>query len=62
MKETRLTVEEWHFDRSELRDMIARLHFSMGANIFYDNADELLIELQEVRDRIRDSNQSKEET
>jgi len=33
------------------------LHFSVGANIFYDNADELLTDLQEVRDRIRDRNQ-----
>ncbi|HYA14137.1 MAG TPA: hypothetical protein VEF33_07340 [Syntrophales bacterium] len=33
------------------------LHFSVGANIFYDNANELLTDLQEVRDRIRDRNQ-----
>jgi hypothetical protein len=38
------------------------LHFSMGANIFYDTVDELLSDLQEVRDKIRDSNQGREET
>lgn len=61
MKEKQLIAQEKRFDESELRDMISRLHFSLGANIFYDNADELLIDLQEVGERIRDRNQSKEE-
>ncbi|HXW68318.1 MAG TPA: hypothetical protein VEJ88_01820, partial [Dissulfurispiraceae bacterium] len=29
------------------------LHFSMGADIFYDNTDELLADMQEVKDKIR---------
>jgi hypothetical protein len=28
------------------------LHFSVGANIFYDNTGELLADLQEARDKI----------
>ncbi|MCL5022087.1 MAG: hypothetical protein M1497_01730 [Nitrospirae bacterium] len=37
------------------------LHFSADADIFYDNVDELLTDVQEVSDRIGDRNESREE-